>query len=178
MGRRPHGRERRDASKYSFVGRFKQRGQGVLNAAAPTGSANQAGVQSAMQQLKKLFADNGIAPNAVQFSSYQAPGDDANAPITLSFVTYTANAAECGKDWSQNMGFNPRNVPWPEFGCSTQHNLAAIISDPRDLIEPRATDPIDATRRSTVLEKYRQGVPTQTIQTDRSNSGVVSSIGQ
>ena len=167
-----------DGRVQAFVARFKQRGQGVLNAAAPSGSANQAAVQAAMQQLKKMLADNGIAPNAVQFSSYQAPGDDANAPITLSFVTYTANAAECGKDWSENMGFNPRNVPWPEFGCSTQHNLAAIISDPRDLVEPRSTDPIDATRRSTVLDKFRQGLPTQTIQTDRSNSGTVSNVGR
>ena len=167
-----------DARIQTFVARFKQRGQGVLNAAAPAGAANQAAAQSAMQQVKKILAESGVDAGAVQFSSYQAPGDDAQAPITLSFVTYTASAAECGTNWSENLGFSPRNVPWPEFGCSTQHNLAAIVSDPRDLIEPRATDPIDATRRSDTLEKYRQGVPTQTIQSDRSSSGTVSTVGQ
>jgi pilus assembly protein CpaD len=160
----------------AFVDHWKARGQGMLNAAAPTGTPNQAAAASALSQLKKLLAAHGVDKGSVQYSSYRPAAGDTDAPITLSFVTYVASAAECGRDWSQNLAFTPRNLPWPEFGCSTQHNMAAAISDPRDLIEPRASDSADPARRSTVLEKYRRGEPTRTTADSDADSGKVSKV--
>ena len=124
-----------------------------------------------------MLAANGVDKNSVQFTSYRAASGDAQAPITLSFVTYAATAMECGTNWTESLSYTPRNMPWPEFGCSTQHNLAAIVSDPRDLIEPRASDPVDSLRRSTVLEHYRAGEPTRTIDDSGKDSGAVSTVG-
>lgn len=160
----------------AFVAQWKARGQGMLNAAAPSGTPNQAAAAAALGRIKKLLAAQGVEKRSVQYSSYRPASGDADAPITLSFVTYVASAEECGGDWSQNLAFTPRNLPWPEFGCATQHNFAAAISDPRDLIEPRASDPADATRRSTVLEKYREGVPTRTNDTADINNATVSRV--
>ncbi len=162
----------------AFVTRWKTRGQGMLNAAAPTGTANQAAAMAALDGLKRVLAASGAPKESVQFSSYRPAGSDANAPITLSFVTYAATAPDCGQDWSKNLGYSPRNTPWPEFGCSTQHNLAAIVADPRDLVEPHASDPADAERRSTVIEKYRAGEPTRTMDDSKADSGQVSTVGQ
>jgi pilus assembly protein CpaD len=161
----------------AFVEHWKARGQGMLNAASPSGTPNRAAVAAALGQIKKVLAANGVDKNSVQYTSYRPADGDNQAPITLSFVTYVANAAECGGDWSENLGFTPRNLPWPEFGCSTQHNFAAIVADPRDLIEPRTSDPVDATRRSTVLEKYREGLPTRTTDESTADSGRVSTVG-
>lgn len=163
---------------HAFVERWKLRGQGVLNAATPTGTPNQAAALAALEELKKVLAASGVDKNSVQFTSYRAASTDAQAPITLSFVTYAANAADCGNDWSQNIAYTPRNLPWPEFGCSTQHNFAAVLSDPHDLIEPRTSDPIDANRRSTVLEKYRAGQSTSATRANDADSGQVSNVGQ
>jgi pilus assembly protein CpaD len=160
----------------AFVDQWKARGQGMLNAASPTGTPNQAAATAALGQIKKLLAAHGVDKGSVQYTSYKPAEGDNQAPITLSFVTYVANAAECGGDWSENLGFTPRNLPWPEFGCSTQHNFAAIVADPRDLIEPRTSDPADATRRSTVLDKYREGVPTRTTDESDADSGRVSTV--
>jgi pilus assembly protein CpaD len=159
----------------AFVEEWKARGQGILNAATPMNGRRQAAAGGALNDLKKLLAYSGVEKGAVQYSSYK-PANDTDAPITLSFVTYEAVASECGRDWSENLGFTPRNLPWPEFGCSTQHNLAAIVADPRDLIEPRTSDPADALRRSTVLEKYREGVPTRTSDESEADSGKVSTV--
>lgn len=167
------GEEQRVAA---FAERWKMRGQGMLNVATPTGTANQAAAAAALGQLKKVLAARGIDKGAVQYTSYKPANDDAHAPITLSFVTYAANAADCGSDWSENLGFTPRNLPWPEFGCSTQHNFAAVVADPGDLNEPRTSDPADAARRSTVLEKYREGVPTRTSDESDADSGQVSTV--
>lgn len=160
----------------AFVDQWKARGQGMLNAASPTGTPNQAAATAALGQIKKLLAAHGVDKGSVQYTSYKPAEGDNQAPITLSFVTYVANAAECGGNWSENLGFTPRNLPWPEFGCSTQHNFAAIVADPRDLIEPRTSDPADATRRSTVLDKYREGVPTRTADESDADSGRVSTV--
>jgi pilus assembly protein CpaD len=158
----------------AFVEAWKTRGQGILNAATPSG-ANQAASAGALNELKKVLAYSGVEKGSVQYTSYK-PANNGDAPITLSFVAYEAVAAECGMDWSENLGFTPRNLPWPEFGCSTQHNFAAIVADPRDLIEPRTTDTADAMRRSTVLEKYREGQPTRTADESEADSGQVSTV--
>lgn len=162
----------------AFVNRWKMRGQGMMNAASPSEGANREAVAGAISQLKRLFAAQGLDMGAVRYTSYKPAKDDAQAPITLSFVTYVANAAECGTDWTENLGFTPRNQPWPEFGCSTQRNLAAIVADPRDLMEPQASDPVVAgTRRGDVMDKYNAGLPTQTTKSDDAN-GNVSTVSQ
>jgi pilus assembly protein CpaD len=160
----------------AFVEQWKSRGQGMLNAASPTGTPNQAAANAALGEIKKLLAVHGVGKGSVQYTSYKPAEGDNQAPITLSFVTYVANAAECGGNWSENLAFTPRNLPWPEFGCSTQHNFAAIVADPRDLIEPRTSDPADALRRGTVMEKYRAGMPTRTQDESDADSGRVSNV--
>jgi pilus assembly protein CpaD len=160
-----------------FAERWKTRGQGMLNVAAPTGGPNQAAAAAAAEELRHILAESGIDGASMQFSSYRAADGDARAPITLSFVTYAAHAAECGVDWSSNLSYSPRNLPWPEFGCSTQHNFAAIVSDPRDLIEPAPSEAIDANRRATVFEKYRKGELTGAKRAEDA-SGEVAKTGQ
>ena len=44
------------------------------------------------------------------------------------------------------------------IGCATQRNLAAMVDNPADLVQPRAETPAYTMRRTTVMEKYRQGV--------------------
>lgn len=166
-----------DARVHAFAEKWKSRGHGMLSASVPSGSASQKAAKAAMNQIIRLLAENGIAKGSLRISSFGGAGQDDAAPITLSFITDVASAADCGQDWSENMGFSPRNLPWPEFGCSTQHNLAAMVSDPTDFDGRRALDSADAMRRSTVLQKYREGVPTQTSTTE-ADSGTVSDIKQ
>jgi pilus assembly protein CpaD len=158
----------------AFAQRWKARGQGLLNVATAGDGSNHA----AVAQLKTVLAANGVDKKSVQFTTYPPANGEAQSPITLSFVAYAATASECGQDWSSNLAFEPRNVPWPEFGCSTQHNIAAIVADPRDLIEPRTSDPIDAQRRSVVItEKYQNGLRTHTeASTDGQDSGQSSKV--
>lgn len=159
----------------AFAQRWKARGQGLLNVA----TANGASIDAAVAQLRKVLSSNGVDKKSMHFSSYPPATGEENPPITLSFVAYAATASECGQDWSDNMGFAPRNVPWAEFGCSTQHNLAAIVADPRDLVEPRTSDPADAQRRSVVIsEKYQNGLRTQTeAANEGADSGRTSKVG-
>ena len=158
----------------AFAERWKSRGEGMINASAPAGSQNRGAAMASLEEVKRILRSSGVTPRAVSVSSYRAE-NDPRAPITLSFVTLQATAGECGRDWSQNLASTPRNMPWPDFGCSTQHNFAALVADPRDFIEPRTSAAGDDLRRSQVLDNFRKGMPTQS-QKSPDDSGAVSTV--
>ena len=62
-----------------------------------------------------------------------------------------------------------------DCGCATQHNLAASVANPEDLVQPRAEQPSYAARRRTVMEKYRAG---QDPSTTYPTATKASSVGQ
>jgi len=49
------------------------------------------------------------------------------------------------------------NLPYWNLGCSMQRNLAAMVEEPADLVQPRGESPAYTARRSVMLEKYRKG---------------------
>jgi type IV pilus biogenesis protein CpaD/CtpE len=67
---------------------------------------------------------------------------------------------KCGQ-WPEDLGAasvsNTLNEQYWNYGCSTQHNLAAMVANPNDLLAQRqGSGSPDATRRAIVLDKYRK----------------------
>ena len=54
------------------------------------------------------------------------------------------------------------NKPYYNFGCASQRNLAAMVDNPSDLVQPRPETPAYTMRRTEAFEKYRKGEPTTT----------------
>jgi pilus assembly protein CpaD len=81
-------------------------------------------------------------------------------------MRYVAEGPECGNDWSENLARNPKNFNYPDFGCSQQRNLAAMIANPADLLGPRTEGPRDSNRRDDVYGKYVSGKVTASDKTD------------
>ena len=160
----------------AFADVWKSRGHGALSVSAPRGTTNEVKAQSAVKSVHKILSSQAIAKSAVRTSHYKGAANDPDAPITLSFVTDVAVGPECGTDWSQNLASAPRNLPWAEFGCSTQSNFAAVLEDPRDLQRARGFDKADAGRRATVMQKYRDGKGTATEVDAQKDSGYVSEL--
>jgi pilus assembly protein CpaD len=102
-------------------------------------------------------------------------GPDGGDQVKLTYIRYSAETPACG-DWSKNLGDTADNSVSPNFGCATQHNLAAMVSDPRDLVAPRDFDPDDAQRRLAVLDKYRKGQSTVAEKT-KDQSAAISDVG-
>ncbi|NQV21728.1 MAG: CpaD family pilus assembly protein [Rhodospirillales bacterium] len=79
-----------------------------------------------------------------------------SAEITLAYTKYQASVPGC-PDWSQtNAGFH-RNVAHSNFGCSVRGNLAKMLANPRDLVEPREFSNADAHSASRAIGVYRSG---------------------
>jgi len=119
----------------------------------PTGGAHAGAVAG---QVAHLLAGEGIPPRAIVGATYQGGG---TAPVVVSFTRHFASSPECG-DWSQSITETGHNEPHANFGCAQQHNIAALVADPQDLIVPRTATPPDAMRRSKVISDYRDGSDT------------------
>lgn len=113
----------------------------------PSGSGTQ-------RQLAKSMGEGlvnlGIAENRIAVASY--PGG-AGAPIQLVLVRKVAVTRECG-DWSEDLSSTSLNEPYTNFGCSTQHNIAALVANPEDLERPREEGPVLVANRTQVMKVY------------------------
>jgi pilus assembly protein CpaD len=103
------------------------------------------------------------------------------AVITVNYPQLAAQAGPCG-EWPDDLGPSAdrkhfENIQYWNFGCATQRNLAAMVANPADLVQPRAEGPIHAARRSTVLDKYRKGESPATVYPD-ATKGAISDLGK
>ena len=156
-----HGLSDGQAAQVSdFLARYRSKdsGNSKLVIAVPSGSPNESAAMRAVGNMREMIRDFGFSESTVAMQPYNG-GRDSNAPIRLAYLRYVAEAPECGH-WPTNLAYNPRNLPYPNFGCAQQHNLAAQIVNPADLLGPRTMAPADAERRAVVIDRYRQGKTT------------------
>lgn len=162
----------------AFAERWRDRGQGALTVSAPQGSPNQRAGEAALAQTVEALRKAGVPASAIARTGYPASQMPGEPPVTLSFVSLTAVGPDCSRlGWPDNLAFTPRNTPWSNYGCATQNNLAAMIANPRDLVEPQPMDDVDMARRTKVLEEYRKGRATQTSRKN-DETGTVSTAAQ
>ncbi|MEM9600026.1 MAG: CpaD family pilus assembly lipoprotein [Pseudomonadota bacterium] len=154
---RPNGLElsaRDEFAVQQFLHAYAANGSGPIYINRPANGLNGQGVLQTNALLTRLMAATAIRPDAVQSGEYYSrPGDPA--PVVLSYRTLKAISQDCSRlgDLSQTYG----NSVTPEFGCFASANLAAMITDPRQLIEPYASDTPNAQRRQVVYDRYIQG---------------------
>lgn len=163
-----------DAAHFSvFVGEFLSSGNGAISITAPQGP----GANAAIGYFGERLASLGVPRDRILVGTRPDAGDGR---VEIGYMAYSAHVEPCGQDWSTDWSDTADNQSPPNFGCSTQHNLAAMVADPRDLIEPRQMDASDATRRTTVTGHYEKGEVTQadkhTVDKGTEQSGVSSSI--
>jgi pilus assembly protein CpaD len=142
-----------------FATRYLRSGHGALSIVAAQNP-------EARQQL--AFFGRKLAHLGVSVKQILLGTDGAVAPdhVELQFMTYEAKAPHCG-DWN-NISHTASNLPMENFGCATQHNLAVMVADPRDLITPRRLGASDATERTQMMQKYEAGKLTTSAQPPQS----------
>ncbi len=133
-------------------------GGGPVVVHAPLRNADQEAVLRTSGAAIQLLAALGVPTAQLRREGYDPTGEGP-APIVVSFTAYEAVIPTCGRSW-ENLSTNGKNRPMSNFGCAVNANLAAQMADPADIVAARASDPTDAGRRTTVIEKYRQGAST------------------
>jgi pilus assembly protein CpaD len=162
-----------------FASQWRRYASGPLVIELPTGVANEVSSSRTLRELRSLLSASGVPPQAIQVVQYQSQEPANVAPIRLVFSAISAQVANRCHAGVENLGVtqdlqNWQNHPMKNFGCATQHNLAAQVAYPEDLVQPRAESPAYAPRRKTALEKYRGG---QDPSTQYPNAAKASSVG-
>jgi pilus assembly protein CpaD len=143
---------------YGFLRDYKAQSSDRLLIRAPSGGPNETAAMRAYDDIRKALRSAGVSPELVVLEPYFANGDPS-APLRVSYLQFVAIPPDC-PDWSEDIGRDPQNMPWPDQGCATQRNLAAMVANPEDLIRPRGETPRPGERRDVVWGKYVAGDPT------------------
>lgn len=166
----------------SFLTDYRRQAADRLLIRAPSGAQNEGATMKAMEDVRSALRAAGIPSRTVMLEPYYANGDPG-APLHISYLRAVAQAPECG-DWSENLARDPQNMPWPNLGCATQANLAAMVDDPNDFIEPRTETARSGERRDVVWGKYVKGEttgskwsPTDRPLSERANISEVNKVG-
>lgn len=150
--------QRADVLDFAARWRAMDAGNSRLVIAAPSGSANEVAAMHAVQDIRGLLDENGFQESSISVEAYHEDGDP-QPPIRVSYLRYVAEAPECG-NWPNNLAEQRDNVPYANFGCALQRNLAAQIANPADLLGPRSETARSGERRGVHWDKYLKGEPT------------------
>jgi pilus assembly protein CpaD len=148
------------ADVFSFAQAWRdEAGSGII-IDTPHGGPIAHAASDSMREIRSIFAAAGVPSKAIYVRSYK-PTRFSLASIKLNYTRLVADAGPCGQ-WPTDLGpvLNSgyiENRPYWNLGCASQRNLAAMVDNPTDLIQPRGETPSYAPRRSVVLERYRKG---------------------
>jgi len=136
-----------------FVNNYRRFGNGPLYINVPNTAANGLGAQQAQSLIARMLGGIG-ATNAIARGQYAAR-PNAPAPIVVSYRHLKTLPRDCA--FLGDITMTGSNQPDASFGCTDSANLAAMIQDPRQLIEPLPYAPPDTQRRLGVYDSYVDG---------------------
>jgi len=169
------------AQVLSFGVSWKHEATGGVVVERPVGSSNERASADAMREILSILAASGMPPQSVAVRTYAATGPSL-ATIRIGYPKIAAQTGPCGT-WPEDIGPTlnrnyTENQPWWNYGCATQRNLAAMVDNPADLVQPRSETPAYAMRRTTVIEKYRLGQSPATQDSSNAQSAKISDVGK
>ena len=148
------------AEVLAFAQSWRRESTGGVIVDVPVGTSNERAAGEAMREIRSILNASGVPSDGVMVRGYHPP-ERKLATIRITYPRLAAQAGPCGL-WpedigpSLNRGYFENQQYW-NLGCSSQRNLAAMVDNPADLVQPRAETPAYTMRRTTVMEKYRAG---------------------
>jgi len=143
-------------------------GTGVIKADVPVDTRNAGAAADAFREVQALLTAAGVPPRGIVVRQYRPEDPRQMATIRLVYPKISAVAGPCGL-WPEDLGPSIKNKtylenkPYYNLGCAYQRNMAAMIDNPSDLVQPRAETPAYTTRRSTGFDRYRKGITSTTV---------------
>jgi len=142
-------------------------GTGAIIAEVPAGTSNARAASDSFKEVRSLLNAAGVPPRGIIVRQYHSADPRLFATIRLTYPRIAAVAGPCGV-WPDDLGPSVKNKgyldnkPYWNLGCATQRNLASMIDNPSDLVQPRPETPPYTARRTEAFEKYRKGTTTAT----------------
>jgi pilus assembly protein CpaD len=150
---------------------WAREGTGAIVADVPVDTPNARAAANSFREIQAVLAAGGVPSRGITLRHYHPDDPRTFATITLSYPRIAAVAGPCGL-WPEDLGPSIKdkgyfeNKDYYNFGCAYQRNMAAMIDNPSDLVQPRSETPAYTARRTEAFEKYRKGDPTTTTYPD------------
>ena len=170
--------QRADVLAFAHV--WKREATGGVLIEVPSGTPNDRAADGAMHEVQSILIAAGVPGGAIAVRPYRSVDPNKLATMKLVYPKITAEAGPCGL-WPHDLGpadfpAYDSNKPYWNLGCATQRNLAAMVDNPADLVQPRGETPAYSARRTVVLDKYRKGESTATAYPNESKAKI-SDVG-
>jgi|SRR3954447_10375716 pilus assembly protein CpaD len=142
-------------------------GTGAISIDVPVDTPNARAAQDSLREIQATFAAAGVPARAINVRQYHPEDPRHLAAIRLNYPKISAVAGPCGL-WPEDIGISVDNKgyydnkPYYNFGCANQRNLAAVVDNPSDLVQPRPETAPYWPRRNAAFEKYKKGTTTAT----------------
>ncbi len=126
----------------------------------PNGGPTDHAAADAIREIRSIFGAIGVPSGAIYVRRYKS-SRSALASIKLNYSRLVAETGPCGQ-WPRDIGPSyesgfAENQPYWNLGCASQRNLASMVDNPADLVQPRGETPPWAPRRDQAIDKWRKG---------------------
>lgn len=167
------------AEVLAFAQNWRRDATGGISIDRPVGGANERAANDTLKETLSILAAAGIPNNGVGIRPYNT-GDRPGA-LRLNYPQLAAEVGPCGQ-WPDDLGPSNdtkhfQNRQYYNFGCSTQRNLASMVANPADLVQPRSEAPGYNAKRTFGTDKWRRGESPATTYPD-AGKGAISDIGK
>ena len=146
---------------------WRQEGTGAIVVDVPVDTPNARAAADSFREIHALLGAAGVPPRGITIHRYHPDDPRQMATIRLNYPKISAVAGPCGI-WPEDLGPSIKNKSYFEnksyynLGCASQRNMAAMVDNPSDLVQPRPETPAYTARRTEGFEKYRKGITTAT----------------
>ena len=169
------------ADVLAFAREWRREASGGILIDLPAGTPNEVAAANAVHEVRAILAGGGVPPDGVVIRPYRTRDPLKLATLRISYPRIAGDVGPCGL-WPEDLGPSYGREHWENreywnFGCASQRNLAAMVDNPQDLVQPRGETPSYTGRRTTVLDKYHRGESTATTYPETSK-GKISDVGQ
>jgi pilus assembly protein CpaD len=169
------------ADVLAFASEWRREATGGILIDLPSGSSNELAAANSLQEVRSLLSAAGVPHSAVNVRPHRPNDPGKLVTLRLNYPKIVANSGPCGL-WPHDLGPSAggehlENREYWNFGCASQRNLAAMVDNPADLVQPRGETPVYTGRRTTVLDKFRRGESTATTYVNV-DKGKISDVGQ
>jgi pilus assembly protein CpaD len=169
------------ADVLAFAGEWRHEASGGILIDVPSGTPNEVAAGDALREVRSILAAAEVPPDGVNIRPYHTSDPRKLATVRISYPRIAGDVGPCGM-WPRDLGptYDPEHLENQQYwnlGCAYQRNLAAMVDNPHDLVQPRGEIAAFGPRRSTVIDKYHRGESTAASYPD-ANKGKISDVGQ
>jgi pilus assembly protein CpaD len=165
----------------AFAHNWHRDAAGGVEIRVPSGAGNDRALRETVAEIRTVLVEAAVPQRAIAVRPLRQADPSQLTPILLIYPRITAAAGPCGR-WPNDLGPSAgieyaTNEPYWNLGCSMQRNLASMVDDPADLVQPRGEAPAYMARRSVVLDKYRKGED-PTTQDRNADKAKIADVGK